>query len=154
MFSDSLKHSILALQGQFPEVRSAVIPALWKVQEEFGFVSMESCEEVAALFGLPPAEVRGVLTFYTMFYQKPMGRHRFKVCRTLSCWLRGAAEVTACLREKLGIEPGGVTPDKKFSLETVECLGECDRAPAILVNETRHDHVTPEMARKMVEGLK
>jgi NADH:ubiquinone oxidoreductase subunit E len=83
-----------------------------------------------------------------------MGKHQIRVCKTLSCWLMGADKVTACFKEKLGVEKGGVTPDGKFSLETVECLGACDMAPVVHVNETQYDKVTPDAARKLVEELK
>ena len=152
MFSDTLKHNILTLQKDFPEPRSALIPALWRVQEEFGYVSSEACEELAALFDCSAAHIKEVLSFYTMFYQKPMGKRQIRVCKTLSCWLLGAGNVVERLKQKLNIELGGATPEGKYSLEVVECLGACDLAPVVHVNETQHGKVTPEAAEKLIEG--
>ena len=154
MFSDALKQEILGLQKQFPESRSALIPALWRVQGELGYISSEACEEMAALFDCSAAHVKEVLSFYTMFYQKPMGKHQIRVCKTLSCWLLGAEKVTERLKQKLGVELGEVTPEGKYSLEVVECLGACDLAPVVHVNETQYGKVTPEAAEKLIQELK
>ncbi len=154
MFSDALKQKILDLQKQFPESRSALIPALWRVQEELGYISSEACEELAGLFQTSAAHIHEVLSFYTMFYRKPMGKHQIRVCKTLSCWLLGAGKVTERFKQKLGVELGEVTPEGKYSLEVVECLGACDLAPVVHVNETQHGKVTPEAAEKLIQELK
>ena len=154
MFRESLKQEILNFQKDFPEARSALIPALWRVQEEYGYVSSEACGELAPLFDCSAAHVKEVLSFYTMFYQKPMGKHQIRVCKTLSCWLLGAQKVVSGLKKELNVELGEATPDKKYSLEVVECLGACDLAPVVQVNEKQYGKVTPEAAVKLVEGLK
>ncbi len=154
MFSEALKQNIRNLQGEFPEKRSALIPALWRVQEELGYISSEACEELAALFDCPAAHVKEVLSFYTMFYKKPMGKHQIRVCKTLSCWLLGAGKVTERLKQKLGVGLGEATPEGKYSLEVVECLGACDLAPVVHVNETQYGKVTPEAAEKLIQELK
>lgn len=154
MFNDVLKSDLLELKGKYPEPLSGLIPGLWRVQEEFGFISNESCVELAKAFDVSPANVRGVMTFYTMFYPKQMGKHKIKVCKTVSCWLNGATELVNHLKDKLGIDVGEVSGDKKFSLEVVECLGACDQAPVVHVNETQHDRVSFEAMDKLLSEMK
>jgi NADH-quinone oxidoreductase subunit E len=119
----------------FPHKGSALLPALYLIQDEKGYVSQESMSYVAEKIGLSPVFVAGVVTFYTMFHRKPVGRHHIQVCRTLSCALRGSAAVVEHLKTRLGIEVGGTTPDGRFSLVEVECLGACDMAPMCQIND-------------------
>lgn len=124
-----------ALLTRFPQRGSALLPALYLVQEEKGWVSDESMEYVAGKIGVSPAFVAGVVSFYTMFHRRPVGRHHIQVCRTLSCMLRGSREIMSHLKTRLGVEEGEVTPDGRFSFQWVECLGACDTAPCAQVNE-------------------
>jgi NADH-quinone oxidoreductase subunit E len=124
-----------ALLTKYPRKSSALLPALYAVQEEHGWVPDEAQEYVAGKIGVSPAFVAGVVSFYTMFHRKPVGKHHIQVCRTLSCMLRGSHQTMARLREKLGVEPGQVTPDGRFSLQFVECLGACDTAPCAQIND-------------------
>jgi len=126
------------LLGGFPSKGSALLPALYLVQEEKGHVSDESMEYVAAKIGVSPAFVAGVVSFYTMFHQRPVGRHHIQVCRTLPCALRGANDLIARLKERLGIGDGETRADGKVSLVSVECLGACDRAPFIQINDREY----------------
>jgi len=139
------------LLERFPMKGSALLPALYLVQEEKGHVSEESMEYVATKIGVSPAFVAGVVSFYTMFHRKPLGRHHIQVCRTLPCALRGANDLMAHLGSRLGIQDGETRADGKFSLTSVECLGACDRAPFIQINEAEHG---PVEAARMVEILK
>ena len=134
--------------------KSAVLAALYLAQRQQGYVSRNAMKAAAAALGITPAEVEDVVSFYTMFYQRPAGRHVLQVCRTLSCALNGAERVTEELQKVLGIAAGETTADGAFSLFEVECLGACDRAPVVGVNDHWHECQKPEDARALVEGLK
>ena len=133
--SPATDRAIDALMTRFPHQGSALLPALYLIQDEKGYVSQESMSYVAEKLGLSPVFVAGVVTFYTMFHRAPVGRHHIQVCRTLSCALRGSAAVVEHLKKRLGIEVGGTTPDGRFSLVEVECLGACDMAPMCQIND-------------------
>lgn len=134
--------------------KSAVLAALYLAQRQQGYISRNAMKAVAAAIRCTTAEVEDVVSFYTMFYQRPVGRHVLQVCRTLSCALNGAERVTAELQKVLGIAPGETTADGEFTLFEVECLGACDRAPVVGVNDHWHECQKPEEARALVDGLK
>ena len=123
------------LLERLPQKGSALLPALYLIQEEKGWVSEESMEYVAGKIGLSPAFVSGVVSFYTMFHRKPVGRHHIQVCRTLPCALRGADRLMAHVKMRLGIRDGETRADGRYSLTSVECLGACDRAPFLQIND-------------------
>ncbi len=134
--------------------RSAVLPALYLVQQQLGYVTAAGMRYVAGLLDITPADVEDVVSFYTMFYTKPVGRYVLQVCRTLSCALNGAERVTEELSAALGIRPGETDPTGTFTLLEVECLGACDRAPVIMVNDAWHECQTPEDAGRLVADLR
>ena len=109
--------------ARYPKKEAAMLPVLYLAQEEFGHLGPEAIEYVATLMEQTPARVHGVVSFYTMFNMKPIGRHHIQVCRTLSCALGGAEKMTAFIKQKLGIEIGQTTADGRFTLSEVECLG-------------------------------
>ena len=138
-----------------PEQRkSAIIYALFLVQQQQGYISGASMRFVAEQIGCSAADVEDVVSYYTMFYTKPVGKRVLNVCRTLSCALLGAERVTEALSQKLGIKPGQTTPDGEFTLIEVECLGACDRAPVVMVNDDWHERLAPEQAGQFVDDLK
>jgi len=134
--------------------RSAVLPALYLVQQQQGYVTANAMRHVAQLLEITPADVEDVASFYTMFYTKPRGRFVVQVCRTLSCALNGAERLTEELSSKLGLKPGQTDASRTFTLVEVECLGACDRAPVVMVNDAWHECVKPEDAAKLVDDLK
>jgi NADH-quinone oxidoreductase subunit E len=142
-----------ALLTRYPTRGSALLPALYLVQDEKGWISDESMAYVAGKIGVSPAFVAGVVSFYTMYHRKPVGKHHIQVCRTLSCMLRGGRDVMNRLRQRLAIEPGQVTSDGRFSLEWVECLGACDTAPCAQVNDEDVALLDPEKADALLEKL-
>ena len=146
--------AIDALLTKYPRRSSALLPALYAVQAERGWVSEEAMQYVAGKIGVSPAFVAGVVSFYTMFHRKPVGKHHIQVCRTLSCMLRGSFQVMGRLREKLGIEVGQVTPDGRFSLQYVECLGACDTAPCAQVNDEDVPLLDTAKVDEMIARLK
>ena len=134
--------------------RSAVLPALYLAQYQQGYITANAIRHVAELLGITRADVEDVVSFYTMFYTKPVGRFVLQVCRTLSCALNGAERVTEELQDKLGIKPGETDSTGTFTLMEVECLGACDRAPVVMVNDAWHDCLLPEGAGKLVDDLR
>jgi NADH-quinone oxidoreductase E subunit len=134
--------------------RSAVLPALYLAQKQQGYITANAIRHVAELLGITRADVEDVVSFYTMFYRKPVGRFVVQVCRTLSCALNGAERVTVALTEKLGIQPGQTDADATFTLVEVECLGACDRAPVVMVNDAWHECLRPEDAARLADELR
>jgi NADH-quinone oxidoreductase E subunit len=134
--------------------RSAVLPALHLVQSQLGYVTAASMQYVAGLLDMTAADVEDVVSFYTMFYTRPVGRFVLQVCRTLSCAINGAARVTEELSAKLGIAPGQTDATATFTLLEVECLGACDRAPVLMVNDAWHECLTPEAASALVDEIR
>jgi NADH-quinone oxidoreductase E subunit len=134
--------------------RSALLPALYLVQKQQGYVSRRAMEYVGELIGVTPAQVEDVVSYYSMFYSKPVGKYILQVCRTLSCALNGAERVTDVLSRKLGLKPGETDAAGEFTLIEVECLGACDRAPVVLVNDHWHECLRPEDAEKLVDDLR
>ena len=135
--------------------RSAVLAALYLVQDQQGYLTGNAMKHIAPLLDLTPAEVEDVATYYVMFYKEKVGKYVLQVCRTLSCALLGAERVTEALSEKLGIGVGETDPSGMFTLLEFECLGACDRAPVVMVNnEYWHERVTPESCSKLVDDIK
>jgi len=138
-----------------PEQRkSAILYALYLAQGQLGYLTGNAMRFVAQQIGCSTADVEDVVSYYTMFYTKPVGKRVLNVCRTLSCALLGAERVTEELSKKLGIAPGQTTPDGEFTLIEVECLGACDRAPVVMVNDDWHERLAPEQAGQFIDDLK
>lgn len=152
-FSPEQLAEVRRLQGLYPDPRGALLPVLYMAQETFGHISLEVEEYVAGLFRLSPAHVHEVVTFYTLFFQRPKGRHVISVCHNLSCHLAGAPKILAHLKEKLGIDVGETTGDGRFTLLTVECLCACEHAPMMQVDDRYELDLTPERVDRIVEGL-
>ena len=155
-FTPERRARLEAIAARYPadRRRSALLPALYLVQEQQGYVSARAMEHVAEVIGVTPAEVEDVVSYYTMFHPKPVGTYVLQVCRTLSCALGGAERVTDVLARKLGIKPGETDPSGMFTLLEVECLGACDRGPVVMVNDHWHECVTPEGAERLVDDLR
>jgi NADH-quinone oxidoreductase subunit E len=134
--------------------KSAILFALYLAQQQQGYLTGAAMRHVAQQIGCTPAEVEDVVSYYTMFYTKPVGKYVLNVCRTLSCALRGAERVTEELSAALGIRPGETEPSGTFTLMEVECLGACDRAPVVMVNDDWHERLAPEDVKRFLEDLK
>jgi NADH-quinone oxidoreductase subunit E len=134
--------------------RSAVLPALYLVQYQLGYITANAIRHVAELLGISRADVEDVVSFYTMFYTKPVGTFVLQVCRTLSCALNGAERVSEELQATLDIRPGQTDASGTFTLLEVECLGACDRAPVVMVNDAWHECLQPQDAAKLVADLR
>ncbi len=134
--------------------RSAVLPALYLVQAQQGYITGNAMRHVAEVLRITPADVEDVVTYYTMFYTKPVGRFVLSVCRTLSCAVNGAERVTEEICQALHIRPGETDASGTFTLIEVECLGACDRAPVIMVNDAWQELQRPEDVPKLLEDLR
>ena len=135
--------------------RSAVLAALYLVQEQAGYITGNGMRHIAPILDLTPAEVEDVASYYVMFNREPVGKYVLQVCRTLSCALLGAERVTEALSEKLGIKLGETDASGMFTLLEFECLGACDRAPVVMVNnELWHEALAPEDAGKLVDDIR
>jgi NADH-quinone oxidoreductase E subunit len=134
--------------------RSAVLPALYLVQHQQGYITANAMRYVAGLLEITPADVEDVVSYYTMFYTKPVGRFVLNVCRTLPCALNGAERVTEAICSTLGIGPGETDQTGTFTLVEVECLGACDRAPIVMVNDAWHECLRPEDVGKLLDDLR
>jgi NADH-quinone oxidoreductase E subunit len=151
MFTDTAIQEIEEIRAKYPNSRAALLPALSVAQREFGWLSPEAYEAVADLLGVPKATVRGVATFYAMYKQKPMGKHLIQFCTNVSCMILGAEKLVDFLKNKYGVEPGGVSPDGRFSLVIMECIGACGTAPAMLVNDDFHENLTEKNLEEILE---
>lgn len=120
--------------AKYPDRRSAVMPLLYIAQEEYGHITPEAIREVAEILDMDVTHIRGLIGFYTMYYDRPKGRYLLQVCTDLPCALRGAEEFSQHLCRRLGVEPGETTEDSMFTVENVMCLAACDRAPMMQVN--------------------
>ena len=151
---EPIKAACDELVARYPTRMAALLPVLHLAQKQFGgWISPEVEAGVAEYLGLPDAHVRGVLTFYAMFHTKPVGRHEVWVCRTLTCWLLGAKDLTRKALEKTGVpEVGGTDPKGRFTVKEMECLGLCEVAPAVFVDGAPHVHVTPERLEALLEA--
>jgi len=134
--------------------RSAVLPALYLAQYQQGYITANAIRHVADLLGISRADVEDVVSFYTMFYTRPVGKYVLQVCRTLSCALNGAERVTEAICSKLGIKPGETDATGTFTLIEVECLGACDRAPVIMVNDAWQECQSPEQVGRLLDDLR
>ena len=142
---------IQAAFSKYPDKRSAVMPLLYLAQEEYGWVSPEGIEEVAALCEMDPTQVRSVAGFYTMYSKHPKGQYWLQVCTDLCCALGGADKFYEELKQELGVGDGGTTEDGLFTVEHVMCLGACDRAPMMQCNFHFHENLDLEKAKALVE---
>jgi NADH-quinone oxidoreductase subunit E len=153
-FSPEQLAEVRRLQGLYPDRRGALLPVLHMAQDAFGWVSLEVEEYVAGLFELAPAHVHEVVTFYTLYFQRPKGRHIVAVCHNLSCYLAGSRDILAHLQRRLGIEPGETTDDGRVTLQSVECLCACEAAPMAQVDDRYELDLTPEKVDRILEGLR
>jgi len=140
--------------AKYPLKKPAVMAALYIAQEQNGYISNEVIKEVAEILEMTPEEVLGVVTFYTMYHQKQMGKMHIQVCTNVSCMLRGGYEIWDQVKDKLGIDNMGVSSDGLFSLEEVECMGSCGTAPMLAVNEDYYENLTKEKVEELINSLK
>jgi NADH-quinone oxidoreductase subunit E len=151
VLTEDLRQKILAYVPRYPSKQAVTLPALHLVQDTLRCVPLEAVREIADLLDLSPAEVHDTMSFYGIFRteKNPLGKTRLWVCRSLACMLRGGDELLETFCEKLGVRPGGTTADGKITLEFAECLGVCEGAPCVLIDDAHRADITPEK----VDGL-
>lgn len=154
MFSKELKQKANHLFEQYPRKVNALLPLLHMVQKETGCISEPSMKEVAKMCDISVTHVQGVVTFYTMFSEKPYGKHHVSVCTNLSCWIKGGNQILQQISKNLNIHPGETTPDGDFTLEEVECLGACSYAPALIIDEKYYENMTTEKIDQILSDIK
>ena len=132
---------------------SLVLPCLRRIQEERGFIADSDIDGLVDYLGVPRIQIEEVLSFYTQFRRKPIGRWHVQTCRNVSCSMRGAERLIDHLRRKLGVAPGETTPDGRFTLSTVECLGSCGTAPVVMLNDAYHENMSAEKVDALLGGL-
>lgn len=143
-----------ALVAAHHDAQSALIPFLQYCQEEDGYVTASALDDAATITGLTRGEVESIASFYSLLFQRPIGKHVIQVCRTLACMLGGADELRAHARKRLGVTEGGTTSDGAFTYEEVECLAACDMAPCLQHNLQYHYNVTPAEFDRLLEQWK
>lgn len=155
VLTDKMRGEIVELLPRYPRKQAVTLPALHIVQNEKGCVPREAVREIAEILELHPAQVEDTLSFYGFFRheQRPLGKHRLWVCRSVSCMLRGGEELLVELCERFGIKPGETTPDGRLTIEFAECLGLCEGAPCVLVDDECFGNMTAESTVDLVNRL-
>jgi NADH-quinone oxidoreductase subunit E len=155
VLSDDLRQQILAVLPRYPSKQAATLPALHLVHDALRCVPKEAVREIADLLDLSPAQVYDTMTFYQFFHEEnaPLGKTRLWVCRSLACSLRGGEELLGRLCRKLNVRPGQTTADGKITLEFAECLGACEGAPAVMMNDEHRHNVTPDREDALIAEL-
>src|SRR4051794_21214291 len=156
VLSEQLREQIKAYLPRYPTKQAVTLPALHLVQDELRCVPLEAIREIADLLDLSPAEVHDTMSFYGIFRDEkaPLGKTRLWVCRSLACALRGGEELLGTVCEKLGVRPGGTSADGKITVEFAECIGVCEGAPAVLVDDAGRPDVTPDKVDALIEELR
>jgi len=153
LLSEDFYKEIKKIKPRYPTNQALLLPALHLAQKEYGWVSKEVMDEIASAIDIPPSVVREVITFYTMYNLKPVGKYHLQVCTNISCCLRGAEDLMHHCEKKLGIHAGETTRDGKFTINHVECLGACGTAPVIQINDDYHENLSPEKIDKIIAEL-
>ena len=154
LFNEQELKNIEEIKSRYPQAQAALLPVLWMVQEKSGWISDESMKQVGDLLNLPYEHILGVVTFYTMFNNKPVGKIHLQVCTNVSCMLRGGYDLFNYISAKLGIKNKETTSDGMFTIEEVECLGSCATAPMLQVNNKDfYENLTKEKVDKLINEL-
>jgi NADH-quinone oxidoreductase subunit E len=155
VLSEELRNNIRAQFPKYPNKQAVVLPALHMVQDEYRHVSIEAVREIAELLELHPSEVHDAMSFYQFFKDEKhkLGKHRVWVCRSISCMLRGGEELLQHMCERLHVHPGQTSADGKVTMEFAECLGACEGAPCILVDDEAHMNITPDKSDELLKNL-
>lgn len=142
-----------ALLTRYPDKQSLTLPSLWMVQYQEGWISLDAMRFLATKLGQTPMEIYSVASFYTMFNLQPVGKYHIQLCKTLSCMLNGSKTLQSHLQERLGIKAGETTPDGKFTLSLVECLGSCGTSPCMRLNEEYVENLSIEKLDELLKEL-
>lgn len=153
MLTETNLKTLEQLKQRYPTTKALTLHALWMVQENDGWISEDSMREVAKVLEVPFSHIYGVVSFYTMFNRRPVGKHHLQVCTNVSCQLRGAEKILDHICKRLNVNVGETTSDKKFTVTEVECLGSCGTAPMIQVNDEYHENLSLEKVDQLLNEL-
>lgn len=145
------KEKLEKILDKYGNENEALLPCLHSAQEKCGYLSEEVLSFLAEKLKLPPVEVYSVATFYSMFNLEETGKYVIRVCVSLPCYLRGSEEILKALKDELNISSGQTTPDKKFTIEAVSCLGVCDKSPVVMINDEVYGNLTPQKIKEIIQ---
>ena len=154
MFSRETEEKFKHLASTYPQKRSALIPMLLLAQKEHGYVKAETIQYVGKYLDLNPSEVDSIMSFYTLLRRRPVGKYHIMICTNLACLLRGSDEIEACVKRKLGVGLGEITPDGLFSAIEFECLGSCTTAPCLQVNGEFYENLDVPKTESLIDELR
>lgn len=150
---ETIKSKMEVIRSEFPTEQALLLPLLHEIQAKEGWVSEVAMREASEFLHLPLAKVKEVVTFYTMYNRKPVGKYHIQVCTNIACFLRGSDQLVACFEKKLGISCGETTADRKFTLSEVECLAACGTAPVMQVNDDYHENLDESSCQALIDRL-
>ena len=153
MLSESNLNKVEELRKRYPTSQALVLPVLWMIQEQEGYISEESMKYAGTLLNIPYGHILGVVTFYTMLQKKAVGKHHIEVCTNVSCMLRGSGKILEHIEKRLGIKTGEVSQDKKWMLSEAECLGSCGTAPMLAIGDEFYENLTLEKVDALIDRL-
>jgi NADH-quinone oxidoreductase subunit E len=154
MFSKETEDKFKHLASIYPRKRSALIPMLLLAQKEDGYIKNETVEYIGKYLDLDPSEVDSILSFYTLLRRRPVGKYHIMICTNLACLLQGSDDIEACVKRKLGVGLGEITPDGLFSAIEFECLGSCTTAPAIQINGEFYENLDVKKTEDIIDELR
>jgi NADH-quinone oxidoreductase E subunit len=154
MLNEANLKKVEELRKRYQTTQALILPVLWIVQEQEGYISEGSMKYVATLLKLPYGHILGVVTFYTMLQKKAIGKYHIEVCTNVSCMLRGSGKILEHIEQRLGISVGETSPDKKWTLSEVECMGSCGTAPILAVSDEYYENLTIEKVDKLIDSMK
>jgi NADH-quinone oxidoreductase E subunit len=154
MLSEENQKKVEQLRKRYPTSQALVLPVLWMVQEQEGYISEDSMKYVAALLHIPFGHILGVVSFYTMLQKDRIGKHHIEVCTNVSCMLRGSGKILEHIEQRLGITVGETSPDKRWTLSEAECMGSCGTAPMLAIGDEYYENLTLEKIDILIDNLK
>jgi len=154
MLSELNQKKVEELRKRYPTSQALVLPVLWMVQEQEGYISEDSMKYIGTLLNVPFGHILGVVTFYTMLQKKAVGKHHIEVCTNISCMLRGSGKILEHIEKRLGITVGDTSPDKRWTLSEAECMGSCGTAPMVAIGDEYYENLTLEKVDKLIDSLR